>query len=163
MAKFANRQGVEAHVLSPNEIQKMEPDVRVDVRGGIFFPGDAHLTPGKLVPLLINYLKEQGVKFQLNTTVNDFVIEQEKIKTIKTNQSDLSFDEVVLATGSWSGLVGARLGLSLPMQAGKGYSFTLPDVEKNIQIPSIFIESRVAVYPNGYFTSLWRDHGNYGC
>lgn len=147
MAAFANQQGVEAQVLSPDEVQKMEPDVRVDVRGGIFFPGDAHLTPGKLVPLLINQLKEQGVKFQLKTTVNDFVIEQEKIKTIKTNTGDLSFDEVVLATGSWSGLVGARLGLSLPMQAGKGYSFTLPDVEKNIQIPSIFIESRVAVTP----------------
>lgn len=63
-------------------------DVRVDVRGGIFFPGDPHLTPGKLVPLLINHLKEQGVKFQPNTTVSDFVIEQEKIKTIKTNTGD---------------------------------------------------------------------------
>lgn len=149
MAKFANQQGVEAHVLSREEIQKLEPEVKVDVRGGIYFPGDAHLTPGKLMPLLINHLKEQGVNFQLNTTVTDFVIEQEKIKTIKTNQGDLSFDEVVLATGSWSGLIGARLGLSLPMQAGKGYSFTLPDVEKNIQIPSIFLEARVAVTPMG--------------
>jgi len=149
MAKFANQQGVEAHVLSREEIQKLEPEVKVDVRGGIYFPGDAHLTPGKLMPLLINHLKEQGVNFQLNTTVTDFVIEQEKIKTIKTNQGDLSFDEVVLATGSWSGLIGARLGLSLPMQAGKGYSFTLPDVEKNIHIPSIFLEARVAVTPMG--------------
>jgi D-amino-acid dehydrogenase len=149
MAKFANQQGVEAQILSSNEIQKMEPDVRVDVLGGIYFPGDAHLTPGKLVPLLINYLKEQGVKFQLNTSVSDFVLEKEKIKTIKTNTGDLIFDEVVLASGSWSGLVGARLGLSLPMQAGKGYSFTLADIEKNIQIPSIFLEARVAVTPMG--------------
>lgn len=35
------------------------------------------------------------------------------------------------------------------VQAGKGYSFTLPDVEKNIQIPSIFLEARVAVTPMG--------------
>ena len=35
------------------------------------------------------------------------------------------------------------------MQAGKGYSFTLPDVEKNTQIPSIFLEERVAVTPMG--------------
>ena len=35
------------------------------------------------------------------------------------------------------------------MQAGKGYSFTLPDVKKNIHIPSIFIEARVAVTPMG--------------
>jgi D-amino-acid dehydrogenase len=35
------------------------------------------------------------------------------------------------------------------MQAGKGYSFTLQNVEKNIRIPSIFLESRVAVTPMG--------------
>jgi D-amino-acid dehydrogenase len=35
------------------------------------------------------------------------------------------------------------------MQAGKGYSFTLADIEKNIQIPSIFLEARVAVTPMG--------------
>jgi len=37
----------------------------------------------------------------------------------------------------------------MPMQAGKGYSFTLPDVEKNVRIPSIFLEARVAVTPMG--------------
>ncbi|MFM7193449.1 MAG: NAD(P)/FAD-dependent oxidoreductase, partial [Bacteroidota bacterium] len=49
----------------------------------------------------------------------------------------------------WSGQVGKQLKLSMPMQAGKGYSFTLPDVEKNVRIPSIFLEARVAVTPMG--------------
>ncbi len=35
------------------------------------------------------------------------------------------------------------------MQAGKGYSFTIPEVKKNIRIPSIFLEARVAVTPMG--------------
>jgi len=35
------------------------------------------------------------------------------------------------------------------MQAGKGYSFTLPEVTKNIRIPSILLEGRVAVTPMG--------------
>jgi D-amino-acid dehydrogenase len=35
------------------------------------------------------------------------------------------------------------------MQAGKGYSFTLPDVSKNTRIPTIFLEARVAVTPMG--------------
>jgi D-amino-acid dehydrogenase len=37
----------------------------------------------------------------------------------------------------------------MPMQAGKGYSFTLQNVEKNIRIPSIFLEARVAITPMG--------------
>lgn len=149
MALFANQQGVEAHVLSPQEVQKLEPEVKVDVRGGIYFPGDAHLTPGKLIPQLINHLTAAGVKFQLNTPVVDFITEANGIRAIKTNSDELRFDEIVLATGSWSGLVAAQLGLSVPLQAGKGYSFTLPDVERNVRVPSIFLEARVAVTPMG--------------
>jgi D-amino-acid dehydrogenase len=148
-AQFANRHGIEAHILSESEIQKLEPHVKVKARGGVYFPGDAHLTPQVLVNQLIQYLKDKGVFFQTSTTVHDFIVDSNQIKVIKTNQADFSFDEVVIATGSWSGLIGKKLGLTLPMQAGKGYSFTLPNVERNTRIPSIFLEARVAVTPMG--------------
>src|SRR5882724_3753771 len=68
-AEFANRYGIEAKILSAAEVQQLEPDVKVDVRGGVYFPGDAHLTPPLLVNGLIKYLKEQKVIFQINTEV----------------------------------------------------------------------------------------------
>jgi len=148
-AHLANKIGIEAHVLSAEEVQKLEPDVKVSVRGGVLFPGDAHLTPQQLVKHLTLYLKEKGVVFKTNTQVTDFVTEHNSIKAIKTEQGDFSCDEVIIATGSWSGQMAARLGISVPMQAGKGYSFTLPDVEKNVRIPSIFLEARVAITPMG--------------
>lgn len=148
-AHTANRIGIEAHVLSAEEVQKLEPDVRVKVKGGIYFPGDAHLTPRILVSQLIEYLKQQGVVFQLNTSVTDFSVENNSIKEIKTDRGDFVFDEVIIATGSWSGATAAKLGISIPMQAGKGYSFQLKNVEKNVRIPSIFLEARVAVTPMG--------------
>lgn len=40
---LARRHGMEAEVLAPREVQRLEPDVEVNVRGGIYFPGDAHL------------------------------------------------------------------------------------------------------------------------
>ncbi len=148
-ARLANKIGIEAHVLSPEEVQKLEPDVKVNVRGGVYFPGDAHITPQFLVNQLISYLKEKGVEFKANTQVTDFTVEDNSIKLIKTDKGDLAFDDVIIATGSWSGQTAARLGISIPMQAGKGYSFTLQDVEKNIRIPSIFLEARVAITPMG--------------
>ena len=148
-AHQANKIGIEAQVLNPQEVQALEPDVEVNVRGGIYFPGDAHVTPSVLVPQLIALLKDRGVTFHTQTTVQDFVIEHDKIKSIKTSKGDFSFDEVIIAAGSWSGLLAAKLNLSLPMQAGKGYSFTIPEVKKNIRIPSIFLEARVAVTPMG--------------
>jgi len=33
---------IEARVLSPEEVQALEPDVKVSARGGVYFPGDAH-------------------------------------------------------------------------------------------------------------------------
>ncbi|MBK5279424.1 MAG: FAD-dependent oxidoreductase [Bacteroidia bacterium] len=148
-AHRANSIGIEAHVLTAEEVQKLEPDVEVNVRGGVYFPGDAHLTPEALVNQLISLLKARGVIFHTKTSVHDFIIESRAIKAIKTSKDDFSFDEVILAAGSWSGLLATKLNLSIPMQAGKGYSFTLQDVKKNIRVPSIFLEARVAVTPMG--------------
>ncbi|MBI3483034.1 MAG: FAD-dependent oxidoreductase, partial [Bacteroidetes bacterium] len=97
---------------------------------------------------LREYLKER-IHFLTNTKVTDFEFENKKIKNIQTDKGEFAFDTIVIACGSWSGLVTKKLNLNLPMQAGKGYSFTLPDVIKNIHIPSILLEGRVAVTPMG--------------
>lgn len=148
-AEMANHHGIEAKILSAEEVQQLEPDVKLKVRGGIYFPGDAHLTPQDLVTHLIHHLKTNGAVFQNNTEVTDFEIEKQKIRSVVANKDFFSFDEVIIASGSWSGAVAKKLSLNLPMQAGKGYSFTLPNVEKNIRVPSIFLEARVAVTPMG--------------
>jgi D-amino-acid dehydrogenase len=146
-AKMARKYGIEAYILSSSEVQKLEPYVKVNSRGAVYFPGDAHLIPQKLVSHLINYLKDKGVQFQSATTILDFITENQKIKIIKTDKGEFAFDQVVLALGSWSGKISQQLNLNLPMQAGKGYSFLLDDVAKNVRIPSIFLEARVAVTP----------------
>ncbi len=148
-AALANAHGIEAHIISAEEVQKLEPDIRVKVRGGVYFPGDAHVTPQLLVNQLRSYLHDKGVIIRDQTAVTDFIIESGKIKSVKTDKGEFSFDEIVVATGSWSALVAAKLNLSLPMQAGKGYSFTLQNVDKNVRIPSIFLEARVAITPMG--------------
>jgi len=147
-AHLANRIGIEAHVLDSKEVQTLEPDVEVRARGGVYFPGDAHLTPARLMAGLEHYLKEKRVVFE-TAEVTDFIVEQHSVKVIKTTSGEFTFDEVILAGGSWSGMLAARLGVSLPMQAGKGYSFTLPYITKNVRVPSIFLEARVAVTPMG--------------
>lgn len=149
VAGYANKMGIEAHALSASEVQQLEPEMRVSVRGGIYYPGDAHLTPQALVRQLVSFLKEKGVVVHSSTEVKNFITESGKIKAVKTNTGDFGFDEVVIATGSWSGLLVSKLGISLPMQAGKGYSFTVNQAEKNVRIPSILLEARVAVTPMG--------------
>lgn len=148
-ARAANALGIEAEMLSATEVQKLEPDVRVAVRGGVYFPGDTHLTPQDLVNGLILYLKNGGVEFITSAEVTDIQLNARRIERLTASGRTLSFDEYVLSAGSWSGLVAKKLNLNLPMQAGKGYSFTLDDVARNVRVPSILLEARVAVTPMG--------------
>ncbi len=148
-ARIANSIGIEARVLTAAEVQQLEPDVEVRTRGGVYFPGDAHLTPPLLLKNLISHLRDQKTRFLLNTQVLSFRRNGNQVGELVTSSGDHLFDQVVLAAGSWSGDVAGKLQLNLPMQAGKGYSFLLKNVVKNIRIPSIFLEARVAVTPMG--------------
>lgn len=146
---LAKNLGIEAHVLTLSDIQKLEPDVKVNARGGVYYPGDAHLIPGVLVPQLIAHLQGMGVEFLTHSQVKEFRTEHGSIRAVTTSQGEITADEWVVATGAWSGNLLSGLGMRLPMQAGKGYSFTLSDVPKNVRVPTIFLEARVAVTPMG--------------
>ncbi|HWA33994.1 MAG TPA: FAD-dependent oxidoreductase [Cyclobacteriaceae bacterium] len=148
----ANKAGVEARVLTLSEIQKLEPNIRVNARGGVYYPGDAQLLPQELMRGLHTYLKSKGVGFHPGTEIDDFKIENNSVKAIASGRKEFDIETLVLAGGSWSRRIGFKLGLNIPMQAGKGYSFTVPDVTTNTQVPTIFLEDRVAVTPMG--TSL---------
>lgn len=151
-AKLANKFGVEARVLSLAEAQQLEPVVKLDARGAIYFPGDAHLNPLQLINELKDHIDRKGVVISPNTTIEDFVIKEDQIKGVMVQNEVQNFDEFIIATGAWSGFLCARLGIDLPMQSGKGYSFTINNVSANIRIPTLLLEGRVAVTPIG--TSL---------
>lgn len=149
-AHIANRVGIEAHILSAKEVQALETEIEVAVRGGIFFPKDAHLIPQILIKELINNLKNKGVQILDNTEVKGFEKENGQVKTLITSKGKLAqAEEIILAVGAWSSILTEQLGINLPMQSGKGYSFTLKNREKNVQIPSILTEAKVAVTPMG--------------
>ena len=60
-------------------------------------------------------------------------------------------DEVILAAGSWSPLITKKLGIKIPIQAGKGYRINV-ERETGISMPAILVEAKVAVTPMNGFT-----------
>jgi len=148
-AKLANKVGVEALVLSLAEAQHLEPVVKLNARGAIYFPGDAHLNPQQLVNSLKDHIRRKGAAIFPNTTIEDFVIKGDAIKGVRVQTDVQMFDEFIVTAGAWSGILCSRLGIDLPMQSGKGYSFTFDDVTSNVRIPTLLLEGRVAVTPMG--------------
>lgn len=151
-AKLANQCGIEARVLSLAEAQHLEPVVKLDARGAVYFPGDAHMNPRLLTRKLMEHVKAKGVAIFSNTAIEDFEIKGDRVNGIRFLNHTETFDEIIVAAGAWSGLLCSRLGIDLPMQSGKGYSFTLDNVSNNVRIPTLLLEGRVAVTPMG--TSL---------
>ena len=149
MAHKACALGLPADVLSPSETARLDPGVQMDIAGAVHFPQDSHLSPQVFLARLTEALKAGGVEFCWETEVTDWRADQGKIVSVETSQGELSADEYVLAGGSWSPQTVRGLGLRLPMQAGKGYSLTLPHPRQMPQLCSIFTEARVAVTPMG--------------
>lgn len=149
VAEQANKLGIKAKELSIKELHQLEPQVKPDVAGAIFYEGDAHCYPNDFVKQIKAYLVKKGVKFLYNSEVTGFKTENNVIKTIKlSNQQTIKPENLIIATGSWSQELTKHLNLGLPMQAGKGYSITKSQIEgKKLQIPSILLEARVAITP----------------
>ncbi|SFD14003.1 NAD(P)/FAD-dependent oxidoreductase [Spirosoma endophyticum] len=146
-ADVANRAGIEAQVLTEQQVQELEPNTRVDVRGGILFPGDAHLNPGELIRSLLFFLRKKGITILENHTVTGFGKSGSRIKSVQTSLGEYSVDEVVVAGGAWSPVIARQLGLNLSLQGGKGYSFMLRNVGNNIRVPAIMLEARATATP----------------
>jgi D-amino-acid dehydrogenase len=149
LAKEAAALNIETQVFSAKEVQAMEPEVEVNVRGGVLYPIDAHLHPGDLMQTIHDHLQQSGVKFQLETTITGFEKQGKKVTKVLTDKGDFTGDEIVLATGSWLPATSRDLGIDLLLQAGKGYSMTFDAVEKNLHYPAILVDDRVAMTPMG--------------
>jgi D-amino-acid dehydrogenase len=79
--------------------------------------------------------------------IGNFELKGGSVTAITGNEHRFEGDEFVLAGGSWTPELMKKLGIHLPLQAGKGYSLTLPNPPELPQVCSIFVEAKVAITP----------------
>lgn len=148
-AQQANGIGVPAEVLDAKGLARLDPDITMDVAGGVYFPKDCHLSPNRFMAGLKQQCEKLGVKLVWSAEVQRFTQHGARLSEVTAEGKQYTGDEVVLCGGSWSPVIGRDLGLKLPMQAGKGYSLTLTKPRELPQLCSIFTEARVAITPMG--------------
>ena len=151
VAQKARFLGLEVNSLDSAELKKLEPNVKLDVKGAIHYECDRHTTPTEFMPKMVKYLKGVGVELKTKEEVLEITTSSGFITEIITSKASYNADEVVLAAGSWSGKISKQLAVNLPLQAGKGYSI---NVEKptGISIPAVLMEAKAAVTPMQGFT-----------
>ena len=141
--------GIPAEVLDARQTAALDPAVTMDIAGAIYFEKDCHLDPARYVAALERRLRAAKAELIYDAEVTGWRRDGAKLAAVRTTRGEIAADEFVLAGGSWSSGLVADLGLRLPMQAGKGYSITIPQPIEQPRLCSIFTEARVAVTPMG--------------
>lgn len=151
VAKKASYLGLEVSSLNKKELDTLQPNVTMNVKGAIHYECDGHTTPTEFMKKMLEYLKRSGVIIKTNEEVIDLSTENGRIIKVTTNKNDYSPKEVVLAAGSWSDNLSKKMNIKLPIQAGKGYRINVPR-PTGITIPAILMEAKVAVTPMAEYT-----------
>ena len=155
VAREADRLGLRTRVLDRAGLAEFERGVEFDAAGAVYFEDDAHLTPSLFMPALRASVVAQGAEIREDSTVSGFTVESGRVGSLRLlplgggqgGGDEVAADEFVLAAGAWTGLLARSLGFRLPLLAGKGYGFTLPDPPQTPRYPSILVDGRVAVTP----------------
>lgn len=149
-AAHARQLGIPVEILNARQVAALDPGADMEIAGAVYFPLDCHLTPARFMAAMQRLCEQGGVEFIWNREAVDWQIEDGRVRAAQiSGGNEISGDEFVLCGGSWSPLLAKKIGLNIPIQAGKGYSLTLPKPRQLPQICSILVEARVAVTPMG--------------
>ncbi len=149
IAAKARALGLPAEVLDARATAALDPGMTMDIVGSVHFPKDCHFSPENYLSVLQRRASLRGARFLWNTRVDDMVRDARRLRALRSSEGDIEGDAFVLCGGVWSDKLIRSLGLRLPMQAGKGYSVTLPNPVQLPALCSLLTEARVAVTPLG--------------
>jgi len=136
---FARSQGLEKYEVSPREIKEMFPLVETaGLTSALYTPSDGRANPVDVTMSLAKGARMQGVKILEGVQVTDFVLKDKRIRGVRTAQGSIQADVVVLAAGMWSRQLGAKIGVSVPLQAAEHYYLlTEPIAGVHNQLPVV--------------------------
>ncbi len=114
--------GVEAHEISPREVQSMWPLADVsDLVAAFHFPNDARVNPADVTQALAKGARQGGVRIFENVAVTGIRTERGRVTGVNTPLGDIEAEYVVNCAGMWARGVGRMAGVNVPLQAAEHY------------------------------------------
>lgn len=114
-------------ILDSDGVRELEPLLSDHVRAGFVLPGERWVEPSLMIDGFIDALRASGVDVRTGVAVRSVRAGAHTVQVV-TDEDAFEPDLAVVAAGVWSRGLLKHLGLRLPMQPGKGYSFSVrPD------------------------------------
>ncbi|NNL36446.1 MAG: FAD-dependent oxidoreductase [Silicimonas sp.] len=96
-----------------------------ELKFGARFGGHGRISdPGRYIKDLAAHAQSRGMNLVI-ADVTDIAKENGKVSGVSAAGETIPCDDVVLATGAWSGPLAKRLGLAVPLESERGYHLEL--------------------------------------
>jgi D-amino-acid dehydrogenase len=138
----------DAAVLSRGEALEAEPLLKPEAcAGGIRYRTDRLVQPGVLIDALLGALERKGVDVRGETPCLGVERDDSKVVGVRTHEGVLCAGAVVLAAGAHVQSLTRDLGVRIPVQGGRGYSFDVRREELPLRQPLYVYDGRLAMTP----------------
>jgi glycine oxidase len=98
--------GLSAQMLDGQMLHEAEPALSSTALSGVRFPDDAQLEPRELMRALAISARRAGCEIVTGRVIRRVLIEHDSVVGIETDGGVISCGRIVIAAGSWSGLIG---------------------------------------------------------
>jgi D-amino-acid dehydrogenase len=140
-------QKVDFDVLDGAEARRLEPALTGHVGAAVQLHGQRYINPPAYVRALADAVRARGATILEDHEVRDVCDVGDHV-VVHSAENERRFDAVVVATGAWLDQLTRRFGIRRPVQAGRGYSFSVPT--RQMPAGPIYLPAqRVACTPLG--------------
>lgn len=138
---------LDLEVLTGAQARAADPHLTEAVTSAILLRRQRYLTPSAYVNALAERVQVRGGKITEGKAITAVERRGDQVVASGTDLQ-LQADAIVLAAGSWLSPLARPHGVRVPVQAGRGYSFTVP-CETPLRGPLYLPATRVAITPDG--------------
>jgi D-amino-acid dehydrogenase len=134
--------GSTQEAVNADRCVEIEPALKsrhAQIAGAIYTPGECAADCQKTCDGLLAVLRRMGVRFLLDTPVEQLVQHGKSIAAVATPQGHIEAERFVMALGAESALMARGLGLHLPVYPLKGYSITVDVAPEEHAAPSVSV------------------------
>lgn len=145
--------GLHAELVDQTRLQQLEPALRPEMVGGLLHAQDGHLRPDRLLAGLVERVQALGGIIDAPAEAAGFERRRDRVEAVRLRDGRrLQARDTICALGAWSPTLLRQLGLSVPIQPGKGYSITYRRPQHCPRLPLVLKERSVCVttWDSGY-------------
>jgi D-amino-acid dehydrogenase len=124
--QLRDRQGIASQALTSDDLRQMFPGISTAVRRGVLVPGNGYtVSPQRIVQTLHRLFLEAGGRV-VPENVMKIMPREDGGYDLMTNVGFHTVQQIVVAAGAWSLRLLEPLGVSVPLEAERGYHVMLP-------------------------------------